>query len=75
LSRGSADVRVLLNPDDYAALRDQVQALAKEVSRAGTAEVVPDPRVTLGGCRIETRHGAIDQQFEAQLNRIVEELI
>jgi flagellar assembly protein FliH len=75
LSRGSADVRVLLNPDDYAALRDQVQTLAAEVSRVGAAQVVPDPRVTPGGCRIETRHGAIDQQFEVQLSRIVEELI
>ena len=75
LSRGSADVRVLLNPDDYAALRDQVQALVTELSRVGAAQVVSDPRITPGGCRVETRHGAIDQQFEAQLNRIVEELI
>ena len=28
-----------------------------------------------GGCRIETLHGSIDQQFEAQLARIEEELI
>jgi flagellar assembly protein FliH len=75
LSRGSAEVRVLLNPDDYAALRDEVQTLTAEFSRVGATQVIADPRVTPGGCRVETRHGVIDQQFESQLSRIVEELI
>ena len=39
-----------------------------------TAEIVADPAITLGGCRVETRFGIIDQQFEAQLKRIEEEL-
>ena len=34
----------------------------------------PTPSITPGGCRVETRYGAIDQQFEAQLARIEEEL-
>ncbi len=75
LSRGSTEVRVLLNPDDYAALREQVQTLAAEVSRVGAAKWCRIRAVTPGGCRVETRHGSIDQQFESQLNRIVEELI
>jgi flagellar biosynthesis/type III secretory pathway protein FliH len=36
--------------------------------------VVADPQVSLGGCRVETRFGVIDQQFEAQLARIEQEL-
>ena len=33
-----------------------------------------DPEIARGGCRVETRFGTIDQQFEAQLARIEEEL-
>jgi flagellar assembly protein FliH len=38
------------------------------------AEMIADPEISPGGCRIETLHGAIDQQFESQLARIEEEL-
>ena len=34
-----------------------------------------DPASLPGGCRVETRFGVIDQQFEAQLARIEEELV
>jgi flagellar biosynthesis/type III secretory pathway protein FliH len=33
-----------------------------------------DPSITRGGCRLETRHGVIDQQLETQLARIEAEL-
>jgi flagellar biosynthesis/type III secretory pathway protein FliH len=36
--------------------------------------LVSDATVTAGGCRVETRFGTIDQQFEAQLARVEEEL-
>ena len=39
----------------------------------GDAELVADPAITPGGCRVETRFGVIDQQFETQLARIEEE--
>jgi flagellar assembly protein FliH len=74
LAAGSAEVRIHLHPDDQAALRSQVEEIIREVSRLGTVEVVPDPRISRGGCRVETRFGVIDQQFEAQLARIEEEL-
>ena len=74
LSSGRADVRILLNPTDHAALRDQVATIAAEVSRLAPAEVLADVSIAPGGCRVETCHGSIDQQFEAQLARIEEEL-
>ena len=61
-------------PKDLAALKPQVEVLLAEFSSLGTAELVADPQVTPGGCRVETRFGTIDQQFEAQLARIEEEL-
>jgi len=54
-------------------LGNAVQVLIQEMSGMGSPEVVADPAVTRGGCRVETRFGTIDQQFEAQLARIEED--
>ena len=74
LAAGSPQIRLRLHPADCQTLGSQVQALLGELAAAGTPEVIPDPQITQGGCRVETRFGAIDQQFEAQLARIEEEL-
>jgi flagellar assembly protein FliH len=74
LAAGSADIAIHLHPQDHAALGRQVEALAAELVRVAPASVVADPQVSLGGCRVETRFGVIDQQFEAQLARIEQEL-
>jgi len=74
MAAGSTDIQVRLHPDDHQALAGQVRSAAGELARLGTAEVVADPAISRGGCRIDTRFGTIDQQFEAQLARIEEEL-
>jgi flagellar assembly protein FliH len=74
LAAGSAQLRIHLHPDDHRALAGQVELLAKEMSSVAEAELIADPEITRGGCRVETRFGTIDQQFEAQLARIEEEL-
>jgi flagellar assembly protein FliH len=74
MAAGSTDIQVRLHPDDHQALAGQIRAVAGELNRLGTPEIVADPAVSRGGCRIDTRFGTIDQQFEAQLARIEEEL-
>ncbi|MEX2119521.1 MAG: FliH/SctL family protein [Pirellulales bacterium] len=74
LAAGSGELQIKLNPGDYAALGAEVQRIAAECSRIAPATVKADPSISAGGCRIETRFGSIDQQFEAQLARIEEEL-
>jgi flagellar assembly protein FliH len=74
LATGSSQVRIHLNPADHATLGAQVKTLVKELAPLGATEVVADPQISAGGCRVETQFGAIDQQFEAQLARIEEEL-
>jgi flagellar biosynthesis/type III secretory pathway protein FliH len=64
-----------LNPQDHATLGQQVEAIAKQVASAGTLQIVPDASITPGGCRIDTEFGSLDQQLEAQLARITEELL
>jgi flagellar assembly protein FliH len=74
LAAGSPHVRVHLNPSDYRALEGQLQMLTQELATLAVPEWIADPQITPGGCRVETRFGVIDQQFEAQLARIEEEL-
>ncbi|GAF97578.1 unnamed protein product [marine sediment metagenome] len=74
LAAGSADISLHMHPTDHENLGPQAQRLAAEICQLSPAEVIADPKISLGGCRVETKFGAIDQQFEAQLERIVEEL-
>lgn len=74
LSAGSADIVVRLHPDDHKVLGDQAANVAQELEELAPARVVADPHISRGGCRVETRFGAVDQQFEAQLARIEAEL-
>lgn len=74
LAAGNSELRIHLNPQDHQALGTQVALLVKELAGLARAELVADPAITRGGCRVETRFGTIDQQFEVQLKRIEEEL-
>ena len=74
LAAGSSGVRLRLNPEDYESLGTQVKTLIDGISSLGEAEVTADAAISRGGCRVETRFGTIDQQFESQLKRIEEEL-
>ncbi len=74
LAAGSTDVQLRMHPDDLERLGPQLEHLLTELGRLGTPSVVADPAITPGGCRVEARHGTIDQQFDVQLARIEQEL-
>ncbi len=74
LAAGSASITLHLHPTDHENLGPQAERLAAEICQLAPTEVIADPEISLGGCRVETKFGAIDQQFESQLERIVEEL-
>ena len=74
LAAGGGEVRLVLNPADHQALAGQVKLLVDEMAGLGDTQIVADAAVSPGGCRVETRFGAIDQTFEAQLARVEEEL-
>lgn len=74
LAGANARLRIHLHPDDRTALGRQLDQVVTEFSRLARAEVVADDQISRGGCRVETDYGVIDQQFEAQLKRIEEEL-
>ncbi|MDX1962536.1 MAG: FliH/SctL family protein [Pirellulales bacterium] len=74
MATGATQIRILLNPQDHAALGPQISQITGEFRRIAQAEIVPDPAISAGGCRILTQHGMIDQTISAQLERIISEL-
>jgi len=74
LAAGSAEITVRLHPQDYETLAGQVSSLAEVFSQASQTQVVADESISLGGCRLDTKFGAIDQQIETQLERVRQEL-
>lgn len=75
LAAGSANIRLLLHPDDHATLGTNVQQIISATGKIGDTEVVADESIAPGGCRVETRFGVIDQSVSAQIDRITEELV
>jgi flagellar assembly protein FliH len=75
MSAGAAQLKISLSPTDFETLGGNVKRLCAEIARSAQAEIVADESISSGGCRLETRHGVIDQQIESQLARISAELI
>jgi len=74
LAAGSQHVRLHLNPADHEALGDTAEQIIREMSSVASTQIVSDPNISPGGCRVVMPMGIVDQQFEAQLDRIEEEL-
>jgi len=75
LASGSARITVRLSPGDRQTLEPQIEAIQRQLTALGTVELAADPAIAPGGCRVETDFGHLDQQLEAQLSRITEELL
>jgi flagellar assembly protein FliH len=74
LAGGNGEITLRLNPTDHENLGQQIEAWTAELARLAPTHIVADPEISLGGCRLETCFGSIDQQVETQLQRIEEEL-
>jgi flagellar biosynthesis/type III secretory pathway protein FliH len=74
LATGSSDITLHVNPTDYENMGTQIDELSKALCGLAPSQIVADPEISPGGCRVETKFGAIDQQIESQLRRIEEDL-
>jgi flagellar biosynthesis/type III secretory pathway protein FliH len=74
LVAGNHQVRVRIHPDDHQSLGGLAEHWITPLLARASAQLVPDARVSLGGCIVESQHGQIDQRIETQLARIEEEL-
>lgn len=75
LAAGEAQIRVVLSCDDRKAIEQQIPQMVREMGIIGNVEIVDDPTLGPGECRVETEYGIIDQTFKSQLDRIEEELM
>jgi flagellar assembly protein FliH len=75
LAAGQPELRIHLHPDDLRFLGDQADAVVRTLTGCAKPELIPDPALRRGDCRIETRHGEIDARIETMLERIAEELL
>lgn len=74
LAAGQERITLRLNPADHAALGDRVLKISQHLAQLGKVQIVADPQITAGGCRIDTEFGNVDQQIATQLERISQEL-
>jgi flagellar assembly protein FliH len=74
LAAGAAEITVHVNPTDHENLGSQINRLGETLCQLAPSAIVPDPAISPGGCRVQTKFGEIDQQIESQLRRIEQDL-
>jgi flagellar biosynthesis/type III secretory pathway protein FliH len=67
--RGARKVAVHVSQQDFKVMGRLGEELGAD-GRFSEIEFVPDPRVTVGGCMIETDTGVWDARLETQLQRL-----
>jgi flagellar assembly protein FliH len=75
LAAGEPHLRMHWNPDDLERLVPKAEQIVRSLTACATPELIADPAIAPGGCRIETRHGEIDARLDTLLQRITEELL
>ncbi len=71
----SADVRIIVNPAQRKTLNEELPRLQLLWPNVSHVEVLGDPDVAAGGCRILTREGEVDAQIDVQLDRVINDLL
>ena len=69
------NVRIAIAPKDRAAVQDALPALKIQLPRLQSIELVDDPQLAPGGCKIFAAGGDIDASLETQLQLIVGDLL
>ena len=75
LAVGASDLRVAIHPDQRKSLLEALPRLKLKWPELKHVELQDDPTLAPGGCRLFTRGGTIDADLDAQLDRIVGDLL
>jgi flagellar assembly protein FliH len=71
----AVDVRIVINPAQRKTVDEELPKLQLNWPNLKHVELIDDPEITLGGCRILTRHGEIDADIQGQLDRVIDDLL
>lgn len=74
LAVNCATLKIRMNPRDVSNLGDAIKSILEETGSLAKSEVVSDPKISVGGCVVETSLGVVDERLESRLERIVSEL-
>lgn len=71
----AADVRVAVHPSQFNTLNQEMPNLKLTWPQLKHVELIQDQAIAPGGVRIFTTHGQVDGDLDAQLDRIVDDLL
>lgn len=71
----AADVRIAIHPTQKSTLTDALPRLQLQWPQLRHVELIQDPDLAPGGCRIFTTQGQVDADLDGQLDRIVADLL
>jgi flagellar assembly protein FliH len=71
----STDLRIAIHPGQRHLLLEILPKLSLQWPSLQHVELIEDPTLEAGGCRIYTRHGMVDADLNQQLDRIAAELL
>jgi flagellar assembly protein FliH len=71
----AADVRIALHPDQKQVLADALPRLQMKWPALQHVELIEDPLLAPGGCRIYSHGGEVDADLDGQLDRVVADLL
>ena len=71
----AADVQIAVHPDQRATLEAALPRLRTEWPSLKHVELVDDAALSPGGCRLFARGGQVDASLDAQLDRVIAELL
>jgi flagellar assembly protein FliH len=71
----ASDVRIAINPQERAVLTETLPRLQVDWPATKHVELIDDPTIGVGGCRILTANGEVNADLDQQIDRIAAELI
>ena len=71
----AADVRIFINPAQRKTLTQELPRLQMNWPNLQHVELVDDPTILPGGCKILTRHGQLNAEIDQQLDRVIDDLL
>ena len=69
------EIRILVNPEEWTAVRDNLDSLSLSIDMPKNIEVVPYENIDRGGCRIDFKAGSIDADLDTQFTEIKRKLL
>ncbi len=71
----ASDIRIAIHPRQNQALKEILPQLQVQWPNLRHVEVIDDPTIAPGGCKVYTQQGFVDADLDAQLTRIVDDLL